>query len=252
MAWLGKGKAAGWQSSLQNIRITEALLAFSHAIANTDDVSRATLTSDVIEEANKLIVALYGMARRHLEEFVALDQSWVEYLNRVSQLLNGLEQVRSWAPHDRITLENIVHLCKDNIEGISYRNFDNTPNAWHLSPEYETLIRSRLDFAVNELRALDPSYAPPAIEKKQAESCFVVTATMGDPNHPTVTSMRAFRDEWLALTPTGRELVQKYYLYGPSVAAFVSKSRIRRTLSYWIIVVPAAAIAKFLMLRRAP
>jgi hypothetical protein len=90
--------------------------------------------------------------------------------------------VRNWSPHDRTTLGNIVHLCKDNIEGISYNDpYDyNVPKAWHLSPEYEALLKSRLDAAIGALRQIDPNYAAPAIEKKTVGDCFVVTATLGD------------------------------------------------------------------------
>lgn len=250
-AWLGKGKAAGWQSTILNIRTPETIMAFNHAIATASDDHKPIVTSEAVEETNKVVVALYGMSRRHLDEFVALDHIWNDYLVQVSQLLDSLDSVRNWDPTNRVTLENIVHLCKDNIEGITYRNFDDTPGSWHLSPEYETLMKSRLEAAVRDLRAIDPSYSPPVVEKKKMDACFVVTATMGDANHPTVQLMRIFRDEWLSGSFAGRFFVAAYYQHGPKGAEFISKTHLRRRLSYLFIVRPAAAFASWLLARKS-
>lgn len=249
-AWMGKGKAAGWQSSLQNIRTNEALIAFGHSVANAPADQKANVTREAIDEANKLVVAIYTMARNQLDEFAALDDTWPSYLHRVSILLAALEQIRTWDPTDRITLENIIHLCKDNMEGVSYRNFDNTPNVGHVSPEYEAKLRAQLESAANDLRTLDPSYQPPAIEKKKADACFVVTATMGDEGHPTVTLMRRFRDEKMLKTSLGRQFITAYYRFGPKAAALVGKSTLRRRLSYFFIVAPAAKGARFFLSKK--
>lgn len=248
-AWLGKGKAAGWQSTLVNIRLNEAIVAFSHAIATAPEPEKPDMTAQAVEEVNRIAVALYGMARRQLDEFVALPATWEQYLNQVGQLLNALEEVRVWSPQDRTTLENIVHLCKDNIEGISYNDpYDyNVVKAWHLSPEYEALLKSRLEAAAAALREIDPSYAAPAIEKKDASACFVVTATMGDESHPTVRLMRRFRDEWLTKTLWGDSLIACYYRVGPWAANCIAESPLLKKLSFLLIVAPAAFVAKKLM-----
>jgi tetratricopeptide (TPR) repeat protein len=248
-AWLGKGKAAGWQSTLVNIRTGEALVAFNHAIATAPDIERGAVTTEVVGEINRLVVALYGMARRQLDQFVAIQNTWVHYLNQVSQLLDALEEVRKWAPLDRITLENIVHLCKDNIEGIRYNDpYDyNAAKSWQLGPQYEVLIRARLDSAAAELKEIDPNYAVPVIQKKTAEACFVVTATMGNSHHPTVFLMRRFRDEWLAQRSWGETTIIYYYRVGPSVARLIGSSWLLRKLSFLFVVAPVASVARFLM-----
>ena len=169
-AWMGKGKAAAWQSSLANMRVNEGIVAFGHAIATAAEADKALVTAQAVEEINRLVATLYGMARRQLNEFVALPNMWTQYIGQISQLLNALEEVRSWSPYDRTTLENIVHLCKDNIEGVSYNDpYEyNVSKAWHLSPEYEVVVKSRLDAAVNALRQSDPDYSAPTIEKRES------------------------------------------------------------------------------------
>ena len=251
-AWIGKAKAAGWQSTLANIRIPESLIAFNHAIATAPEAVRASTTDQAVEETNRLVVAIYGLARGQLEEYVALTDTWNQYTNQIAELIDALSEVKNWSPMHRTTLENIVHLCKDNIEGVSYRDpYDNNaPKAWHLSPQYEDYLKSELNKAVDALRTIDPDYAPPTVEKKAAEACFVVTATMGDHNHPTVKQMREFRDSWLLSRAWGRTLIAKYYIYGPAAARSIAKSKILQRMSFLVLVAPTAWIARQIMRHR--
>jgi len=247
-AWIGKGKAAAWQSTLRNIRINEMLIAFGHAMANTEPAEKDTITQLVVNEANSFVVTIYGMARNHMLEYVTLQNSWSDYLNQMSTILTALETIHSWNPDNKITLENIVHICKDNIEGVSYRDqFDyNTPKSWSLSPEYEKLVKKKLDLAAAKLRTLDPAYEPPAIEKKKAEDCFVITATMGDPLHPHVKFLQSFRDDWLSRRDWGSAAIRCYYRFGPTAAAFIGKSDLRRSISHRLVVRPAVWVARHL------
>ena len=94
---------------------------------------------------------------------------------------------------------------------------------------------------------IDPSYAPPAIEKKKADACFVVTATIGDADHPTVALLRRFRDEWVLERFWGTAFVAWYYRHGPRAAEFIARQPLRRRLSLQIIVRPAAWVARRLL-----
>lgn len=219
-AWLGKGKAAGWQSSLANIRLPEMLMAFNHSIANSIDDEKAATAQEASIEVNRLVVTLYGMGRKHMLEYVALPNIWPAYVQQVAQMVDALSTVINWLPNDRITLDNLVQLCKDNIEGVKYRDtFDNNiAKAWALAPAYEQTLRGILNSSIEKLKVIDPAYEAPSIEKKTADACFVVTATMGDFDHPTVTFMRHFRDTWLLNRPWGKRFVDWYYIEGPSAA----------------------------------
>lgn len=245
-AWIGKGKAAAWQSTLVNIRLTEALISFQHAIANTDASLKDAVTNQVVDETNRVAVAVYGLARNHMIEFVSLDTSWSSYLKQVAQLIDVLDQLRVWAPQNSNTLNNLIHFCKDNIEGYSFRNQfnNNAPMAYGISPDYEKFLSDRMNTAIKGMRIIDPSYAPPTIQKKQADACFVVTATMGDFDHPDVLLLRRFRDEWIRGLRGGNALISGYYRVGPWFADFIERSRILRTLSYRLIVRPAVWFAK--------
>lgn len=104
-----------------------------------------------------------------------------------------------------------------------------------------------MESASDRLRAIDPSYSPPAINKATADACFVVTATMGDFDHPDVTFMRRFRDDWILPKPWGPAAVRAYYRVGPYAAAAIEGSVTRRRLSYWLLVRPSAWAARWFL-----
>ena len=244
-AWIGKGKAAGWQTTLANFRVGEMLVAFNHAIANSDSDSKGDIIRSAVQDANQLVVTIYNMARNHMLEYVSLQNSWPEYVGQMGAMLDALETIHSWLPSNRVTLENIVHICKDNIEGVSYRDqFDsNAPKAWTLNPQYESTLKFKLNDAADKLRSIDPSYTPPEIEKKKAADCFVITAAMDNPLHPDVIYLQRFRDDWLCRRAWGWVLIRTYYGIGPTWATFIAKSDLRRKLARHLIVQPAVWLA---------
>lgn len=248
-AWIGKGKASGWQSTIVNMRFGEVITAFNHAISTSSKEEQTSTLELCTNEANSLAVALYGLARNHMIEYVSLPNIWVDYLSQINMIFTLLDAAHAWSPADRVTLENIIHLCKDNIEGISYRDQfnNNTAKAWHLSPDYEATIRAKLQATAEKLKLIDPSYIAPSAHAKKPDACFVITATMGDFNHPTVTLLRQFRDQWILKQSGGQRIVDWYYRNGPSIARVIGKSKVLRALSYVIIVAPAARIARYLI-----
>lgn len=244
-AWIGKGKAAAWQSTLANIRLKESLISFQHAIANAPTDQKADVTEEALGQVNAVVVALYRIARDHMIEYVSLDNTWPQYLNQVSQLLDVLDDASKWSPYHRITLDNIVHLCKDNIEGYSFRDRynNNWPCAHSITPEYENVLRGMMKRAEGLIREGDPEYSLPTVVKKEKDACFVVTATMGDFNHPDVVYLRRFRDEWLRKRMVGRAFIAAYYRVGPLLASLIRRSETLRWASQRIIVQPAIRAA---------
>lgn len=242
-AWLGKGRSAAWQSTLANFRVSEGLIAFQHAIANAGQ-DREAVVGGAVAEINNIVSALYRMSREHMENYAALDHTWVNYINQVAQMLDALEQARKWDPFNRIVLENIVHLAKDNIEGYKYwDNIHNISGLHGISTQYEKTLREMMDEAVASLRQIDEAYQAPTVEKKQAGACFMVTAAMGDASHPDVVVLRRFRDELLLLRPWGRLAILWYYRVGPKLAILIGRSTLLKHVAYTVLVRPAAALA---------
>lgn len=68
------------------------------------------------------------------------------------------------------------------------------------------------------------------IESKSGITCFVVTATYGDINHPTVIFYRQFRDNFLIQHTSGRQFVAWYYKKGPKLSIFLKNRPILKLL----------------------
>lgn len=60
-AWLVKGKAAGWSSTLQNNRMSEAVFAFSKAIEFAADEDKDDIKEETKDEVKQLGVALISL-----------------------------------------------------------------------------------------------------------------------------------------------------------------------------------------------
>ena len=76
------------------------------------------------------------------------------------------------------------------------------------------------------------------VSSGSSSSCFVITATMGDPYHPIVDEFRAYRDRKLLTNSFGKALVSFYYKVGPYAASLISKSEILRKFSFSFFVNP--------------
>ena len=57
----------------------------------------------------------------------------------------------------------------------------------------------------------------------QPSSCFVATATFGDPSDDTVVSLRGYRDLVLSRSLLGKLFIQLYYRIGPYLARCVEE-----------------------------
>lgn len=68
-AWFLKGKAAGWQSTLQNPRFSESVSAFSKAIQNAPEEERENVIEDSKEEIKDLSSALIALRAKRFAEW---------------------------------------------------------------------------------------------------------------------------------------------------------------------------------------
>lgn len=247
-AWFAKGKSAGWQSTLISFRFSEMIQGFNNAIKYADDGNKKSINSACCSELNEIVTSCYGMAHKHVLEFVALKESWAEYLQRCEQIISTYEVGRLYDPSNTVILENLIHLCKDNIEGIKYQDpFENNiTKVVGTNESYQSILRSKLDTYAENLQLINPSYVKPD-PKPQEAGCFVVTATMGDGNHPTVLLCREFRDQLLVKTSIGRIFVNYYYRYGPIAAKLIAPSSIFRFVAFCLIVLPLSVIAGILL-----
>lgn len=77
-----------------------------------------------------------------------------------------------------------------------------------------------------------------AASPKGSGACFIATAVFGDGNAPEVVLLRRWRDERLLRAPLGEEIVQVYYRYSPTIAAFIQDRSILRNACRYLILKP--------------
>ncbi|WP_267348719.1 tetratricopeptide repeat protein [Sphingomonas sp. GM_Shp_2] len=253
-AWLGKGEAVAWQSTLAHLRLDEALVAFTHAIGSADPAEAKDIAGQAARTMNTVVTALHGLAQSHLAEFVNVSDVWAQHIGRNAGMIAALESVRDWSGDEGLlTNSTIEALCRDTLEGRSYKDpFDNNTAKLHgVTPGYEADLTAKRQEVIGRIAAIIPNYSAPELKKQKLEeaACFVVTATMGDFEHPVVRLMRRYRDERMLRGPKGTRLVHGYYRVGPAVAAVIARHVVLRRISYVLVVAPAARWARWRLSR---
>ena len=77
--------------------------------------------------------------------------------------------------------------------------------------------------------------------------CLVATAATGSPASWEVLTLADFRDRVLTKSKLGRALVRSYYATSPSLARLIAPRDVLRSACLWLIVRPAARLARLLM-----
>ena len=241
-AWLCKGRASGWSSTIQNFRIEEVIGAFFNAEKFTPEESRQALREECALEMNRVASAVYTLSRNHAIEFATVDGVWVEHISRCSAIFELWDESYAWNEEDRIPLDNKIQACTELITGIRYTDYDGTGGVRRLSEQYSVYVQELIDSAAEKLKKFDPEFSAPK-PQAQAAGCFVITATMGNELAYPVVVLRQLRDQVLLESPLGRSFVRWYYLNGPKLAAKISPSVALRALSFVFVVLPSTLVA---------
>lgn len=90
-AWMLKGKASGWQSTLQNSRVPEAISAFLKGIANAPEEEKDELVEEVKEEIINLSHATISLHGDHFAKWPD-DEEASEFILAISDILQELQR----------------------------------------------------------------------------------------------------------------------------------------------------------------
>ena len=93
------------------------------------------------------------------------------------------------------------------------------------NPAGELLSREK---APRERSSPAPAATNADPEQEGSSGCFVATVAYGGANTLEVQALRAFRDQRLSRSATGRCLIRVYYRWGPGLARIVQRSSILR------------------------
>lgn len=91
--------------------------------------------------------------------------------------------------------------------------------------------------------AINAEVPPPGVKKS---GCFVATACCGAADHPTVLTLRAFRDRRLHRHRAGRAFIRWYEWMSPPLAAWLERHAVARTLVRDHVLSPLAQVLALL------
>ncbi|AJR04689.1 CFI-box-CTERM domain-containing protein [Siansivirga zeaxanthinifaciens] len=138
-----------------------------------------------------------------------------------------------------LTETKLTFTDKINLIGFYNALFDNTFMKDELISFLEKEKKKRIDFQKikenknkKDKAKKETKEQKETKETKSSSQCFVVTATMNDPDHPIVNDFRLYRDRYLLNSKAGFNFVKFYYQIGPYFASLINKSETLRKISF--------------------
>lgn len=246
-AWLGKARGASQQSNLQNSSLEESMSYINTAIQ---------LDSKIDDDVKSSIVFLISGADKYAAEIVEYFEG--EYdRKKPANIPDPVMQIGKMVQEKKIVDNLNAKLDKH------YKVFMKTINySWKINPsenvakwvyhaighiyenptipsEIKSWVEDVLQPVITEIKK-----AYPHLQYPRKKACFIATATLGDPSHPYIITLRKYRDDVLSSTQIGQIFVRRYYQYSPKFAQMIESSRLLRIISLVLIVKPAYLLAK--------
>jgi uncharacterized Zn finger protein (UPF0148 family) len=251
-AWFGKAKAASRLSTITQPRLEEMIVGIENALIYAPEQTVNGLIEDAVYHIKLITRVFFNRAHTWISQCSSTrygrewQEAWATYMRVCGQILSALQVAHRLDSKDIDILSEIVRICRINIRGIEHQVIGGWPRKERTIPNYDYTewLRRLVHESESKIKEIDPNYKPKGVPTVRRKSgCFIATATLGDPEHPTVMLLRQFRDQWLSTNAAGRAFVRLYYSVGPLAAAPISRSTVLRTLSYHLIVQPASFVA---------
>ena len=264
-AWLGKGEAAGWLSTLADFRLPEMFGGFRKAIEYAPVDNKEWITKLAVVKILEITLAYGELSIKHFSKTktgsigMNFEES-KEYADRSMKIILAMELAHDLWPDNKEIIGSIIQWCSEITTGRYYFVLD----------QEATMLNAKRDLFVGKMKVLDPSYrlpevgaelpkqakeeqtsTKPSVGAKGSSGCFIASATMGGSNHSVVSLLKDFRDTWLLKRYNGRIFVNFYYILGPYIAGFIKQSHLLRKSVFILVIKPLAWLARVL-LKNAP
>lgn len=134
-AWLIKGKTAGWQSTIANIRFAEALNCFVNAIKYAPGEKVEDVKNETVEEVRKLLKALNQLACGHYIDYPSVDNA-DSIINSLMLVKDAMDQFKMLVSSDlsaddlslALDINSAVTTAYTNTILREYRGDENHPD----------------------------------------------------------------------------------------------------------------------------
>lgn len=141
-AWLLKGRAAGWQSTLGNIRFSEAINCFANAVANTEETEKASVINECKQEVSELAEALIRIRGERfakwpdeeekngfIGDLTVILQAILQFFKAVGTLINKDELM---APLATIINNSVIDAWNNVVRPTFENDHDGYPDDYEL------------------------------------------------------------------------------------------------------------------------
>lgn len=145
--------------------------------------------------------------------------------------------------HYKVFMKTINYSWKINPSGNVAKWVYHAIGHIYENPTIPSEIKSWVEDSLQPILK-DIKKAYPDLQYPKKKACFIATATLGDPSHPYIITLRKYRDDVLSSTQIGQEFVRLYYQFSPKCAELIEDSRLLRLISFALIVKPAYFHAK--------
>lgn len=217
-AWLGKARAAGWQSTLSNIRFREMIVLSDQAVESAVPEERGAVAAQAATAVTEVVFATWQLAAGHHNRNAA--PHFPEQQTRLNNELVG------WAAQCFDALNAAIDIVeREHVEEhpIYERYFSIAKGffSFGLAPELQAAVQTTLRKHLHRARKSDPHLVVP---EQKSSVCFVATVVYGTPTHPHVALLRQYRDVKLVRSTCGRAAIAAYYIAGPIAARLLKGS----------------------------
>jgi len=219
-AWYGKAIAAGWLSTLANVRLAEVLNGIDKAIELAPKEEKPNLTIAAGDELNRIAVAIHRLAVENFKAFITLD-TYNEFIFRMKLVIATYRKAATLKPDDRTIYENIINAAQQYMH--RYMCWDGHTNVWPLDQTYAE-AKGFISEAETEIQRIDPTFKA-QVPTHKTGACYIATAVYGD-ECTEVATLREFRDQTLARNFGGRFFIYIYYLVGPCLGNLIGSSEL--------------------------
>jgi len=172
LAWLKKGEIAGMLSTFEKPRLSEMITCFRRTVEFTPRDMREETVGDVVSLINVYLL-YYVTFSEGAANFRSKEDIW-EYYNQLHAVFNALDFANQISPRDEETIENVIQICMNNLEGISYEDMSDLdensfPKVKNEYPDDENKVElsERMDLFIEKMREINPDYDPYPTEEPE-------------------------------------------------------------------------------------
>lgn len=227
------GLASAFRSSLDNSRLSEAIIGAENAINLVPEDQR----EEKLEEFRKeLIVVIihHGNWLDSIDNEDMGESSVLSLLNQYYELVILSERLLSNFPPKSVIKDDQVYILYKYITNWCYSGSRYHKYAWGYETRYGTteykrtglsgsktnyLSSTKSEFE-DKLAELDPEYKFELEKRRNKKGCYIATSVYGSYDCPEVWTLRRFRDNILAKTFYGRLFIKIYYALSPTLVKY--------------------------------